>query len=116
MNIADKSKLYSEMRRVSKAGGRLAFFDILAGPSQPIHFPVPWAEDELVSFLATAQETRDKVASAGFVGLAGFEPATSCPPDKRANQAALQPANTNVSLCTKHTITSFLVTSLGTVV
>ena len=25
------------------------------------------------------------------VGLAGFEPTTSCPPDKRANQAALQP-------------------------
>ena len=27
----------------------------------------------------------------GMVGLAGFEPTTSCPPDKRANQAALQP-------------------------
>ena len=26
-----------------------------------------------------------------IVGLAGFEPTTSCPPDKRANQAALQP-------------------------
>ena len=67
MNIADKSKLYSEMRRVSKVGGGLAFFDILAGPSQPIHFPVRWAEDQSVSFLATAQETRDNVAGAGFV-------------------------------------------------
>ena len=27
-----------------------------------------------------------------LVGLAGFEPTTSCPPDKRANQAAPQPA------------------------
>jgi hypothetical protein len=26
-----------------------------------------------------------------MVGLAGFEPTTSCPPDKRANQAAPQP-------------------------
>jgi hypothetical protein len=26
-----------------------------------------------------------------LVGLAGFEPTTSCPPDKRANQAAPQP-------------------------
>src|SRR3954452_11845788 len=26
-----------------------------------------------------------------FVGLTGFEPATPCPPDKCANQAALQP-------------------------
>ena len=28
----------------------------------------------------------------GLVGLTGFEPATPCPPDKCANQAALQPA------------------------
>ena len=29
------------------------------------------------------------------VGLTGFEPATPCPPDKCANQAALQPADTS---------------------
>lgn len=66
MNIADKVKLYREMRRVIKVGGRLAFFDILAGPLQPIHFPVPWAEDGSVSFLATADETRSNVKDAGF--------------------------------------------------
>jgi ubiquinone/menaquinone biosynthesis C-methylase UbiE len=66
MNIADKTGLYGEMRRVARDGGRLAFFDILAGPVQPIHFPVPWAEDKSVSFLATAAETRDAVERAGF--------------------------------------------------
>ncbi len=66
MNIADKPRLFSEMRRVVKSGGRLAFFDILAGPNQPIHFPVPWAEDESVSFLATADETKTLVDLAGF--------------------------------------------------
>jgi ubiquinone/menaquinone biosynthesis C-methylase UbiE len=66
MNIADKATLYGEMRRVVKDGGRLAFFDILAGPEQPIHFPVPWAEDASVSFLASADATRTEVERAGF--------------------------------------------------
>lgn len=66
MNIADKQRLYSEMRRVVPPGGRLGFFDILAGPNQPIHFPVPWATDERVSFLASALETQAIIASAGF--------------------------------------------------
>ncbi len=66
MNIADKSKLFSEMRRVCKKRGRLAFFDILAGPLQPIHFPVPWANDQATSFLSTADETRTNVESSGF--------------------------------------------------
>jgi ubiquinone/menaquinone biosynthesis C-methylase UbiE len=66
MNVADKQRLYGEMRRVVPPGGRLAFFDILAGPTQPIHFPVPWATDERVSFLASALETQAIIASAGF--------------------------------------------------
>jgi MPBQ/MSBQ methyltransferase len=66
MNISDKAALYGEMRRVAKDGGRLAFFDILAGPEQPIQFPVPWAEDPSVSFLASADETRAEVEGAGF--------------------------------------------------
>lgn len=66
MNIADKPRLYGEMRRVVPPGGRLAFFDILAGPNQPIHFPVPWATDERVSFLASALETQAIIAAAGF--------------------------------------------------
>ncbi|MGZ8763371.1 MAG: class I SAM-dependent methyltransferase [Acidimicrobiia bacterium] len=66
MNIADKARLFSEMRRVVKPGGRLAFFDILAGPEQPIHFPVPWADDGSVSFLVTADATRRLVTEAAF--------------------------------------------------
>jgi len=66
MNIADKRRLYREMARVVRVGGRLAFFDVLAGPHQPIHFPVPWASDPSFNFLLTPEETRALVAAAGF--------------------------------------------------
>lgn len=66
MNIEDKPRMYAEMRRVVPTGGRLGFFDILAGPTQPIRFPVPWASDENVNFLASALETQVMVAAAGF--------------------------------------------------
>lgn len=66
MNIPDKQRLYSEMARVVRPGGRFAMFDVLAGPHQPIHFPVPWASDESFSFLLPPEETRDLIARVGF--------------------------------------------------
>jgi SAM-dependent methyltransferase len=66
MNIPDKARLYSEIARVVRPGGRLAMFDVLAGPHQPIHFPVPWASDQTFSFLLSPEETRGLIAQAGF--------------------------------------------------
>lgn len=66
MNIEDKAGLYREMARVVRVGGRLAFFDVLAGPNQPIHFPVPWASDSSFNFLLTPEETRRLIAESGF--------------------------------------------------
>ncbi len=66
MNIADKAGLYREIARVVRPGGRFAFFDMLAGPNQPIHFPVPWAADPSFSFLASPAETRALIAEVGF--------------------------------------------------
>jgi SAM-dependent methyltransferase len=66
MNIPDKTRLYNEMARVALRGGRLALFDILAGPNQPIHFPVPWASDQSFSFLLSPEDTRALITQAGF--------------------------------------------------
>jgi SAM-dependent methyltransferase len=66
MNVADKDGLYREVARVVRPNGRLAFFDILAGPNQPIHFPVPWSADPSFSFLLSPDETRSGIASHGF--------------------------------------------------
>ncbi len=66
MNIADKTGLYREIFRVVQPGGRFAMFDILAGPVQPIQFPVPWASDASTSFLLTPAEVRAAVTAAGF--------------------------------------------------
>src|SRR5579859_3943374 len=58
MNIADKARLYAEVRRVLRPAGRLAFHEIMAGPVQPIHFPVPWAHEPAISFLRPPEEVR----------------------------------------------------------
>jgi SAM-dependent methyltransferase len=66
MNISDKAGLYREIARVVRPGGQFAFFDMLAGPNQPIHFPVPWAADQSFSFLLSPDDTRTLITEAGF--------------------------------------------------
>jgi SAM-dependent methyltransferase len=66
MNIQDKSQLYGEMHRVLKPGGMLAIYDILAGPSGPVLFPVPWARTPDTSFLVRPDELRKLIEETGF--------------------------------------------------
>ncbi len=66
MNIADKGALYREARRVLAGGGRLALWDVVAGPEQPIRLPVPWAVAPELSHLVSAEELRSITAGAGF--------------------------------------------------
>lgn len=66
MNIADKPRLYGEMRRVLKPGGRLALYDILQGEGGEILYPAPWARTPEISFPVTAEALRRHLEDAGF--------------------------------------------------
>src|SRR5205823_12787688 len=52
MNIADRDRLYAEMRRVLVPGGRLALQEIAAGPGGEPFYPAPWADDKSIRFLS----------------------------------------------------------------
>ena len=66
MNVADKAGFYSEMARVLKPDGRLAFHDIFAGANDGVRFPVPWAADASISHLISVQELQGVLEGAGF--------------------------------------------------
>jgi sarcosine/dimethylglycine N-methyltransferase len=69
MNIADRARLYREIQRVLKSGGRFATFDVVLSSGEP-HYPVPWARTPATSFLLTAAATREVIEPAGFRTLA----------------------------------------------
>lgn len=67
MNIADKRAFYREVGRVTRPNGRLLFHDIFLGNGGPLHYPVPWAEDASISFLATPGKVRQILEDLGFL-------------------------------------------------
>jgi ubiquinone/menaquinone biosynthesis C-methylase UbiE len=69
MNISDRARLYREILRVLKSGGKFATFDVVLNSGDP-HYPVPWARTPATSFLLTAAATREAIEAAGFRMLA----------------------------------------------
>ena len=65
MNISERARLYREIHRVLKSGGRFATFDAVLQTGEP-HYPVPWARTPATSFLLTAAATREAIEAAGF--------------------------------------------------
>jgi SAM-dependent methyltransferase len=92
MNIADKARLYAESRRVLRPGGRLALYEVCAGANVPPHFPVPWANDESMSFLLRPDALRDLLASLGFREQVWADDSARCIAWYASQRAARTPA------------------------
>jgi len=67
MNVSDKERLYAGFARAVRPGGLLALQEPMAGPVQPIVFPVMWARDAGASFLRRPDEMRRVIEGSGFV-------------------------------------------------
>jgi len=95
MNIADKARLYAEIYRVLRPAGRLALYEIMAGPVQPLHFPVPWAADQTISFLLPPEAVRALLVETGFKEVAWVDTSARSAAGSRerpAPQASSAPA------------------------
>ena len=66
MNIADRDRLYGDMLRVLRPGGKLALQEVAVGPGGDPHYPVQWAHEPSTSFLLTQQAIRENLEMAGF--------------------------------------------------
>jgi cyclopropane fatty-acyl-phospholipid synthase-like methyltransferase len=66
MNVAEKKTYFTEIARRLRPGAHFATFEVcLTGRTQPTP-PLPWSLDGTDSYLATAAELRDTIASSGF--------------------------------------------------
>jgi ubiquinone/menaquinone biosynthesis C-methylase UbiE len=66
MNIPAKHAVYAGVKRVLRANGIFAVYDVLQGEGGEVVFPVPWAREPSISHLATPQDMRRLLADAGF--------------------------------------------------
>ena len=89
MNIEAKERLYREAHRVLRTDAILAAYEVVAGPRQPIHFPVPWAREPAASFLRTAEATRVAMKGAGFAERSYSDDTPTALASFRARMAAM---------------------------
>ena len=66
MNIMNKERLYAEIYRVIRPNGLFATQEPMAGPRQPLIFPVMWSRDGTGNFLRKPEEIRALIESTGF--------------------------------------------------
>jgi sarcosine/dimethylglycine N-methyltransferase len=70
MNISDRARLYREIRRVLKSGGKFATFDVVLNGGEP-HYPIPWARRrQQASSLPPPRRARRSMRSVPCGGMA----------------------------------------------
>jgi len=66
MNLPDKKKLMGEAARVLKPGGVFAVYDVMRLKDGALTYPLPWASNETMSFVATPDDYRSAATASGF--------------------------------------------------
>jgi SAM-dependent methyltransferase len=66
MNIADKAKLFDEVRRALKPGGLFCVYDVMRLGEGDLPYPMPWAQSIDTSFVETPEAYRRRLIAAGF--------------------------------------------------
>jgi ubiquinone/menaquinone biosynthesis C-methylase UbiE len=67
LNIEDKQRMYAEIARVLRPGGRLLYYEIFSRDHKEVYYPTPWASDSSLSHLVTRDEHRTLLLDAGMV-------------------------------------------------
>ncbi len=66
MNIDHKVALFKEIFRVLKPGSCFGLYDVMRQSEAELVYPVPWATDSSTSYLATLDQYRNALTTAGF--------------------------------------------------
>jgi ubiquinone/menaquinone biosynthesis C-methylase UbiE len=66
MNIKTKNEFYSETYRVLRNHGKFVFHDVFSGNKNKVLYPVPWADDESISFLIEVKKVKQLLNSFNF--------------------------------------------------
>ena len=66
MNIPDKEAFYAGISRVLKPGGKFVSADIVTGSGAEPTFPLPWAREPSISFVASPADMKAAITAAGF--------------------------------------------------
>jgi len=66
MNVPDKAKLISEVRRVLKPGAAFGIYDVMRESDGEFAYPVPWSAVPETNFIDTAANYQRLLTTAGF--------------------------------------------------
>jgi len=66
MNIADKARLFGEVRRVLKPGALFCVYEVMRAGEGDLPYPMPWAQSTETSFVERPDAYRRLLSAAGF--------------------------------------------------